>query len=49
MDEIDKKLWQELGSNCRNTCKYLGEKLGVSANAAKKRVERLVDSGSIQG
>ncbi len=49
LDEIDKKLWQELGSNCRYSFKYLGDKMGISANAAKKRVEKLVDSGFIQG
>lgn len=49
MDEIDKKLWQELGSNCRYSFQYLGDKLGISANAAKKRVEKLVDTGFIKG
>jgi len=49
LDEIDKKLWQELGSNCRYSFQYLGDRLGISANAAKKRVEKLVDTGFIKG
>ncbi len=48
LDEIDKRIWQELGSNCRYSFQYLGDRLGVSANAAKKRVEKLVDTGFIK-
>ncbi|UCH04508.1 MAG: Lrp/AsnC family transcriptional regulator, partial [Candidatus Thorarchaeota archaeon] len=49
LDEIDKKIWQELANNCRYSYQYLGDRLGVSANAAKKRVEKLVDTGFIKG
>ncbi|MFX0045043.1 MAG: winged helix-turn-helix transcriptional regulator [Candidatus Hermodarchaeota archaeon] len=49
LDEIDKKLWQELAANCRYSYQYLGDRLGLSANAAKKRVEKLVETGFIKG
>ncbi|MFX0108989.1 MAG: Lrp/AsnC family transcriptional regulator, partial [Candidatus Hodarchaeota archaeon] len=48
MDELDKKLWRLLGDNCRYSYKFLGDKLGISANAARKRVDRLVEAGIIQ-
>lgn len=47
LDEIDKTLWQELYGNCRASYQYLANKLGLTANGVRKRVERLIESGVI--
>ncbi|MBE0526107.1 MAG: AsnC family transcriptional regulator [Candidatus Thorarchaeota archaeon] len=40
MDEVDKALWQELYSNCRLSYQYLADKLDLTANAVRKRIDR---------
>ncbi|TFG96389.1 winged helix-turn-helix transcriptional regulator [Candidatus Thorarchaeota archaeon] len=47
MDEIDKALWQELYSNCRLSYQYLADKLDLTANAVRKRIDRLIERGVI--
>ncbi|MBN2228695.1 MAG: winged helix-turn-helix transcriptional regulator [Candidatus Thorarchaeota archaeon] len=47
MDAIDKALWRELYNNCRLSYQYLGNKLNISANAVKKRVDKLIETGII--
>ncbi len=49
MDIIDKKIIQMLNTNCRTTYQDLGSNLGISANAVKKRVQKLLDGGVIIG
>ena len=48
LDAIDKQLWVELGANCRLSYRYLADKLDISANAVKHRVEKLLETGFIQ-
>jgi DNA-binding Lrp family transcriptional regulator len=47
MDPMDKKLLWELHENCRVSYQNLSNILGISANAVKKRVAKLIDSGVI--
>ncbi len=48
MDAIDKQLWIELGRSCRLSYRYLANKIGISANAVKHRVEKLLETGFIR-
>ena len=48
LDAIDKQLWIELRRNCRYSYRYLGDKIGISANAVKHRVEKLLETGFIR-
>ncbi len=47
MDPIDKKILWELHENCRVSYQTLSEICGISANAVKKRVAKLIESGII--
>ncbi len=47
MDPMDKKILWELHENCRMSYQTLSDILGISANAVKKRVAKLIDSGVI--
>jgi DNA-binding Lrp family transcriptional regulator len=47
MDPMDKKLLWELHENCRVSYQNLSNILGISANAVKKRVAKLIDTGVI--
>jgi len=47
LDEIDKALWQELYRNCRRSYQYLANKLGITPNAVRKRIEKLMETGVI--
>ncbi|MFX1566028.1 MAG: winged helix-turn-helix transcriptional regulator [Promethearchaeota archaeon] len=47
MDPLDKKLLWELHENCRVSYQNLSQILGISANAVKKRVAKLIDTGVI--
>ncbi|MFW9788143.1 MAG: winged helix-turn-helix transcriptional regulator [Candidatus Thorarchaeota archaeon] len=47
MDSIDKKILWELDADCRITYEKLGQKLGITANAVRKRVEGLIEDGVI--
>lgn len=49
MDEIDKKILNELGKNARISVKDLAEMVYLSAPAVKSRIEKLEDSGIILG
>ena len=49
MDEIDEKILSMLKSNARMTYQQLGEALGMSRVAAKKRVKKLEEAGIIRG
>jgi len=48
LDSTDRRILQELVANCRITYQELGTKLGMTANAAKSRVQRLIDEGVIE-
>ncbi|MFX1330160.1 MAG: winged helix-turn-helix transcriptional regulator [Promethearchaeota archaeon] len=48
LDSIDKRLILELDSNCRVTFQELALKLGMTANAVRKRVTKLVEQGVIE-
>jgi len=48
LDAIDKQLWLELAQNCRYSYQYLADKIGISANAVKQRVSKLLESGFIE-
>jgi DNA-binding Lrp family transcriptional regulator len=47
LDPVDKTILWELHYNCRISYQALAEKLGISANAVKKRVTKLIDTGLI--
>lgn len=47
MDYIDKKILHELWINCRISYRNLGSILGMSGASAKKRVDRLLKSGTL--
>lgn len=47
MDPMDKRILWELHENCRVSYQTLSDILGISANAVKKRVTKLVDTGVI--
>ncbi|MFX1263222.1 MAG: winged helix-turn-helix transcriptional regulator [Promethearchaeota archaeon] len=49
MDLIDKGILGDLLDNCRITYEELSRKHGISANAVKKRVQKLEESGVIHG
>lgn len=49
MDKTDKKLLKLLQRNARLSYQELGDKLGMSRVAAKKRVAKLEESGIIRG
>jgi DNA-binding Lrp family transcriptional regulator len=49
VDEIDAKIVQAVVRNGRATYQELGDEIGLSPSAAKRRLDRLVDSGAIRG
>ena len=48
MDSIDKGILLALDRNCRLSYQALAERLGLTANAIKKRMNRLVETGVIE-
>lgn len=48
-DELDHRILAELVENGRATFAELGDTVGLSAPATKRRVDRLVDEGTIHG
>ena len=48
-DELDRKIIAFLGENARASYGELGRRVGLSAPAVKRRVDRLVASGVIRG
>ncbi|WP_426593382.1 Lrp/AsnC family transcriptional regulator [Cellulomonas sp. McL0617] len=49
MDPIDEAILRELTADARIPYSDLGERVGLSPNAAANRVRRLVDTGTIRG
>ncbi len=49
MDELDMKILGDLGSNCRVSYQELSRRYGISANAIRRRVLNLEESGEISG
>ena len=49
LDDIDRQIVAALRSNARATFAQIGERVGLSAPAAKRRVDRLVANGTISG
>lgn len=49
IDEVDKKILDELSKNSRMTMKELGEKVHLTAPATTSRVIKLKDNGIIKG
>ncbi len=49
MDELDMKILGDLGSNCRLSYQELSRRYGISANAIRRRVLNLEESGEIGG
>jgi len=47
MDELDKKIMADLQKNCRVPYQELSRRYGVSANAIRRRVLNLEESGEI--
>jgi len=47
LDAVDRKILWELDANCRLSYEKLGQKLNLSANAARKRLENLIRDGVI--
>ncbi|MFW9889039.1 MAG: winged helix-turn-helix transcriptional regulator [Candidatus Thorarchaeota archaeon] len=49
MDSIDKRLLLALDEDCRLSYQTLAERVGLTATAVKKRMNRLVETGVIEG
>ncbi len=49
MDTVDQKVISCLLTDARATFAEIGATVGLSASAAKRRVDRLLDSGAIRG
>ena len=47
MDNIDKRILLELDSDCRQSYQTIADKIGLTANATKKRIMRLLETGII--
>jgi DNA-binding Lrp family transcriptional regulator len=47
MDSVDIGILRALGENCRASYQEMSRTLGMTANAVKKRVNKLVESGTI--
>ena len=47
LDSLDRKILWELDANCRISYEKLSQKLNLSANAARKRLEKLIEDGVI--
>ncbi|NKQ26907.1 AsnC family transcriptional regulator, partial [Streptomyces galbus] len=48
MDEIDRAILRELQSDGRIAYADLGPRVGLSASAARQRLQRLLDSRAVQ-
>jgi DNA-binding Lrp family transcriptional regulator len=48
LDSIDKRILLALDENCRMSYQALAEKLGLTATAIKKRMDRLIETGVIE-
>jgi DNA-binding Lrp family transcriptional regulator len=49
LDELDKKILNDLRRNCRVSYQELSRKYGISANAIRRRIINLEESGVISG
>ncbi|EDY43735.1 Lrp/AsnC family transcriptional regulator [Streptomyces sp. SPB074] len=49
LDELDERIVRELTSDARRSYADIGQRVGLSAPAVKRRVDRLRASGAIQG
>lgn len=47
LDSVDIGILRALGENCRVSYQEMSRTLGMTANAVKKRVNKLIDSGTI--
>ncbi|MFW9967748.1 MAG: Lrp/AsnC family transcriptional regulator [Candidatus Thorarchaeota archaeon] len=47
MDNIDKRIIFALDKNCRLSYQAIGDKIGLTANATKKRITKLLETGLI--
>ncbi|MBE0527216.1 MAG: winged helix-turn-helix transcriptional regulator [Candidatus Thorarchaeota archaeon] len=48
MDSIDKSILLELDADCRLSYQALADKIGITANAIRKRLDRLIETGVIE-
>jgi len=48
VDPIDKKILLALDSNCRLSYQALADQVCISANAVRKRFDRLIETGVIE-
>ena len=49
MDDVDHRIVHALVANGRATFLEIGDQVGLSASAAKRRFDKLVESGAIRG
>lgn len=47
LDKLDKAILNELSANCRTSYQKIAEKHKISATAVKKRVENLIETGTL--
>ena len=48
LDSIDKRILLALDENCRLSYQALAERMGITANAIKKRMDRMLETGVIE-
>ncbi len=48
MDLIDKEILMELDSDCRVSYQTLADKIGISSNSIRRRIENLMETGTIE-
>jgi DNA-binding Lrp family transcriptional regulator len=48
LDELDRRIVASLASDARTSFRTIGNEVGLSAPAVKRRVDRLVDAGVIE-
>ncbi len=49
MDDVDHRIVRLLVANARATFLEIGDQVGLSASAAKRRFDKLVESGAVRG
>lgn len=49
LDRVDERIIAILGANARMSFAEIGDEVGLSPSAVKRRLDRLIDSGAVRG